>query len=198
MSLQRNSERGFSMVEVTIGVALAVMVSLAAVALVSVSRTGHERSVSAARTTGSMRDVSIRMREDIAQASNAGHFLVTTNPDGNDVIRMQRPTVTTNGTSSWGAADPSKPLEERMQDGFWARYQVETREGQRVLMRQMLDSLGQVTNEQVIARGIAAGSANPRGLRVETIGMTRRITIGFDSTSNQLTPWTRFDVVLKN
>jgi hypothetical protein len=50
----------------------------------------------------------------------------------------------------------------------------------------------------VIARGIAAGSANPRGLRVETIGMTRRITIGFDSTSNQLTPWTRFDVVLKN
>ena len=45
---------------------------------------------------------------------------------------------------------------------------------------------------------VAAGSANPRGLRVETIGMTRRITIGFDSTSNQLTPWTRFDVVLKN
>ena len=67
-----------------------------------------------------------------------------------------------------------------------------------MLLRQMLDSLGQVTNEQVIARGIAAGSANPRGLRVETIGMTRRITIGFDSTSNQLTPWTRFDVVLKN
>ena len=104
MSLQRNSERGFSMLEVTIGVALAAMVSLAAVTMVSVSRTGHERSVSAARTTGSMRDVSIRMREDIAQASNAGHFLVTTNPDGNDVIRMQRPTVTTNGTSSWGAA----------------------------------------------------------------------------------------------
>ena len=155
MSLQRNSERGFSMVEVTIGVALAVMVSLAAVALVSVSRTGHERSVSAARTTGSMRDVSIRMREDIAQASNAGRFLVTTNPDGNDVIRMQRPTVTTNGTSSWGAADPSKPLEERMQDGFWARYQVETREGQRVLLRQMLDRFG------VVHLAVAAYNAGP-------------------------------------
>lgn len=191
-------QRGFSMVEVMIAVALAILVCAAAVAMVSVSRTGHERSVSAARTTGDMRDISLCMREDISQASADGHFLVTAGPDGNDVIRMQRPTVTSNGATTWGAADPTLPLEQRMQSGFWASYQVVERGSERLLVRRMLDALGVPTSEQVLARGLAAGNANPRGLRVETIGLTRRVTIGFETTSNQTTPWTRFDVVLKN
>ena len=88
METQRIRQRGFSMVEVMIAVALSILVCAAAVTMVSVSRTGHERSVSAARTTGDMREVSLCMREDISQASANGRFLVTTGPDGNDVIRM--------------------------------------------------------------------------------------------------------------
>lgn len=192
------SQCGMSMVEVTVGAALAFMVAMAAVTMVSVSRTGHERTVSAARTTGDMREISLAMREDIAQASAAGRFFVTTGPDGNDIIRMQRPTTTANGTTTWGAEDPTLPLEQRMVGGYWASYLVVERGAERLLVRRMLDGLGAPSSEQVLARGLASGAANPRGLRVETIGRTRRVTIGFATTSNQATPWTSFDVVLKN
>ena len=194
----RGGERGFSMVEIVIAVALSVLVCLAAVAMVSVSRNGHERAISAVRTTGQMRESSLCMREDIAQSSNAGRFFVTTAGDGNQVIRMQRPITLPGGVTSWGADDPSLPLEQRQRDGCWTTYEVVTRDADRLLVRRVVDSMGAIVGELVMARGVAAGSANPLGLRVDTIGMTRRITIGFNSTSNQATPSISFDVVLRN
>jgi|688.fasta_scaffold99652_3 hypothetical protein len=194
----RIAERGFTIVEVVVAVALSVLVCLAAAATVSVSRSGHERSISAARTTGHMRDASLRMREDVCQSSNAGRFFVSVGPDGNDVIRMQQPITLPGGGSSWGAVDPSLPLDQRMRDGHWTRYEVVAAAGDRVLVRRVVDGLGAIVSELVVARGIASGAANPRGLRVETVGATRRITIGFNTTSNQTTPSLRFDVVLRN
>jgi len=192
-----HAQRGFTLVEAVVSASLLMFVGMGAVMLTSVSRDGAAMTRSQASQTNWLRRASMAVREDLAQTT-ASRLTIATLTDQNHSITFQRPTACTAGVTTWGAYDGSAAEGERMRDDHFTRFTVRAGSNGRQLVRQVLDSTMALVHEDVLAYGLASGSATPPGLRIVASGNLWQVTIGLAATSTQRGASLTFDVALHN
>jgi len=188
--------RGFTLIEAVVAASLLMFVGMGAVMLMSVSRDGAQLTRTQARQTNWLRHASMSVRDDLAQTTDS-RLTIATLPDGNHSITFQRPTASVAGVATWGAYDASA-ASGRLRDDHFTRYTVTMGDNGRQLMRQTLDPSLVVVHEDVIAYGLASGSATPPGLRIVASGDLWQVTIGLAATTAQPGGSMTFDVALHN
>jgi prepilin-type N-terminal cleavage/methylation domain-containing protein len=175
----RSRRAGFSLVELTaaiavfgiVGYTLAGSVGLAKRAQTTVSRTVD--------TNVAVRDASARLRAELKATGDARIALATLG-DGNHSLTFQVP-VEVGGAEGWGAFErrlgPSE-MQQNLVDGQ-LRYTVEfaPNNGERRLVRQVLDDTGAVRRSEVLVRDLAPGVANAPGFAIEAVGDLWRVRI---------------------
>lgn len=190
-------QRGFSVIEVVIAAALLGVVGLAAVTMTNASRDGARQAHMLTVHTERLLRASVRVREDLEQAS-ADHLVIATLPDLNHSITLQRPVASGSGATLWGAYDPSRPAAERLRADHYTRLTVVADGAGRALMRQVLDVDGNIVHQDVVAQGLASGSASPPGLRIVPSGDMWRVCIGLAAEAGRPGDSLTFDVALRN
>ncbi|MFN7589045.1 MAG: type II secretion system protein J [Planctomycetota bacterium] len=188
---------GFTLVEIIVGVSLATFAGLAAITLLASSRDGASLTRRETMTTGWLRKVSQRLREDLAQCSTA-RLTVARDLDQNDVVTVQRPLASGGAAPAWGAYDPSQSAADRMREDCFTRYAVQRVGSDRQLVRQVLDGSDTLLHEEVLARGLADGRGAVPGLRVQAAGAMWRVTIGIAGVAGHRGDSVTFDVALMN
>lgn len=190
-------QRGFSVIEVVIAAALLGVLGLAAITMTNASRDGARQAHLLTVHTERLLRASVGVREDLEQTAT-GHMIIATLPDLNHSITLQRPVASGSGAVLWGAYDPSRPAGERLRADCYTRLTVVAGDGGRMLVRQVLDADGNVVHQEVIARGLASGSASTPGLRIVPSGELWRVCIGLAAENGRPGESLTFDVALRN
>ncbi len=174
------SERaGFSLVELMaaiavfgiVGYTLAGSVGLANRAQTTVSRTVDGNVA--------VRDASARLRAEL-KATGDARIVRATLGDGNQSLSFQVP-VEVGGVQGWGAYErrlgPGE-VQQNLVDGR-LRYTVEfaPNNGERRLVRQVLDGGGTIRRSEVLVRNLAAGGNNTPGFAIDEVGDLWRVRI---------------------
>lgn len=194
---KRREQSGFTLVEAVVSASLLTIVGMGTVMLMSASRDGASMTRQQAMQTHWLRRASMSVREDLAQTTVA-RLTIATLGDQNHSITFQRPTDCVAGVATWGAFDPNAPEGERMRDDHFTRFTVTTGGNGRQLVRQVLDSSSEVVHQEVLAYGLATGTAVPPGLQIVPSGDLWRVTIGLAGTTGTTGASLTFDVALRN
>lgn len=173
------SRAGFSLVELIaavavfgiVGYTLAGSVNLAKRAQTTVSRTVDANVA--------VRDASARLRAEL-KATGDARIVLATLGDGNQSLSFQVP-VEVGGLPAWGAFErrlgPAE-VQQNLVDGL-LRYTVEVapNNGERRLVRQVLDAGGTVRRSEVLVRGLARGNNDAPGFALDEVGDLWRVRI---------------------
>lgn len=191
------AQRGFTLLEVTIASALAVLVGLSVVGLVMAGRDSAATARRQAASTSSLRAASVAMAEDLSQSQTARLSIVEL-ADKNHQVTFQRPVASAAGAVTWGAYDAKMPGGARLRANCSARYTVRKDGDARNLLRQVLADDGTVVREEILVRDVATGSAAKPGLAIVRTGDVYQVTIGLAGSSGTNGQAISFDVVLHN
>jgi len=176
---QRSRRSGFSLIELTaalavfgiVGYTLAGAVGLAKSAQTTVNRTVDGNIA--------VREASARLRAEL-KATGDARIVVATLGDGNQSLTFQVP-VELGGVQGWGAYErrlgPAE-AQQNLVDGR-LRYTVETapNNGERRLVRQVLDSASDVRRSEVLVQNLAPGGGNAPGFAIDGVGDLWRVRI---------------------
>lgn len=174
-----SSRAAFSLVELIaaiavfgiVGYTLAGSVGLAKRAQTTVSRTVDGNVA--------VRNASARLRAELKATGDARIALATLG-DGNQSLSFQVP-VEVGGVQGWGAYERrlgTAEVHQNLVDGL-LRYTVEVapNNGERRLVRQVVDSTGAIRRSDVLVRNLTSGGPNAPGFAIDAAGDLWRVRI---------------------
>ena len=166
------SRRGFTILEVMISVTALTVVSVGMNQGLKIASDSHRSVSSGARDNQSLRDSVSVLREEL-KSSRDDLITVLADNEGNTILTFQVP-VEVLGEPLWGAYERGLgALGEQWSQPDWShRYQVQVGvHGDRELLRQLLDEVGEVRYEEILVGDLRAGNdpLSP-GFKVESVG----------------------------
>ncbi len=188
-------QRGFTIVEVVAAMTVMAIVGLSLMQLIRISHGGARATADMTRSWGGLRKASGMMADDLAQSAATKMTLATVN--GEQQVTLQQPVAVAGGAVTWGACDLAQPVATRMRPGWFVRWTVRTVNGERQLVRQLLDAAQSVKVEQVVVRKLRAGTGSKPGFKVQASGQMWTITLSADGP-NGAVEMVSFDVGLRN
>jgi type II secretory pathway pseudopilin PulG len=181
---------GFTVIELAIATALVAVLGLA---LISATLMGNNAQVAVSEAVDAsqgLRAASVAISGEF-KSTDADTITVTALADGNHELSFMVPVVF-EGTATWGVYDRSygQTADEQNKVGWQIRYTVAEVEvngvGERQLVRQVLDDLDVVQEQETILRGLREGGGASPGLRVTQAGEMWEIeinTVGYKGDS---------------
>lgn len=197
MNAQTRRDAGYTLLEMSMAAMLAVLVGLSVVGLMQAGRSGVTIVRQQAQATGSLRDATARMADELAQ-SKASRLVVEVLGDQNHQVTFQRPLAQSAGVVTWGTYDVGMAEGERQRVGGYARFTVVASASGRDLVRQTLDDAKKVVRQDVLVRGVATGSAKARGFEMVASGALWRVTVRLAPEGLAPGQTLSFDVSLRN
>lgn len=188
-------QRGFTIVEVVAAMTVMVIVGLSVMQLIRISHGGARATADMTRSWGGLRKASGMMADDLAQAAVSKMTLTTVN--GEQQVTLQQPVAVAGGAVTWGACDMDQPVATRLRSGWFVRWTVRTVNGERQLVRQLLDAAQSVKVEKVVVRKLRTGTGSKPGFKVQASGQMWTITLSADGP-NGAVDMVSFDVGLRN
>lgn len=171
----RSGAGGFTIIEVMISAAIFSVVGYT-LASAFIMGAGAQQSVTRIASTNRSLRQSGGFLMDELRATGDAQITVTPLPDGNHQLDFMVP-IDVAGVATWGVHDqglgPTPALQNRQ--GWTLRYTVQNvalgaGAVDRQLVRQLLDTNGDVQRQKVIARDLRSGAAVPPGFSVVQIG----------------------------
>ncbi|MCB9916753.1 MAG: hypothetical protein H6828_16655 [Planctomycetes bacterium] len=166
---------GFTLVEVTIASGLFLIIGWVLVQVTGVGVGSAERVSAERAANAGVREAVGRLADEL-RCTSADQLTVTALPDGNQRLDF-RVQVLDGASTSWGVYDAGfgSTAEEQNQVGWSLRYTVEAAaqaDGSivRTLVRQVLDTLGDVQEEDALVTGLRAGDGVNPGLALTQVG----------------------------
>ena len=190
MSLPRQAEAGFTILEISIAVAVGVLCVLTLGQALSSAAGSSESIVRQSELIGEAQRSFIALRRDL-RSSNPDLVEISTQADGNDILVLK-----TCGSYSeafrWGACDNSG----EWRAGWSARFRVV--EGQ--LVREAVDLSGAVRGDaRLLARGVPPRVLEEKGFSVEKDGSLFTIRLRMRRTFRDGNEMTRvFSTAIKS
>ena len=196
---------GFSLVELSAALAVTLVIGVAVMGLVDVSQSGARTVSTETHSSRALRSAAEHVAGDLRQTAQP-QLSITTLPDQNHTVTLQVPVGVSGGVVTWGVYDPVLGTDpaSRTKAGWSLRYTVRTvlLDGvglDRQLVRQILNTGGQVRHERVLLRHVEEGYAAQPGFRVEQNGAMWRVTISARTgTGTGPVHSLAFDVALRN
>jgi len=170
---------GFSLVELMAAIAVFGIVGYTLAGSVGLARRAQTTVSRTVDSNVAVRDVSTRLRAEL-KATGDARIVLATLGDGNQSLSFQVP-VEVGGVQGWGAYERrlgAGEVQQNLVDGR-LRYTVEfaPNNGERRLVRQVLDGGGTVRRSEVLVRNLAAGGNNTPGFAIDEVGDLWRVRI---------------------
>jgi len=152
----RVRRRGFTVLEVTIAVAVFAVLGLVISETIGLAGSSHRTVVGVIENNRQMRDATGMLKEELRLTSEA-NMTVTVLPDGNSELTLMQP-LAVGGAIVWGALNPQQGTtpEQQAAAGWRIRYTViASADGNgSQLVRQLLDDTGAVRRNETIAAAL--------------------------------------------
>lgn len=178
----RKAAAGFTLLESTIALSIFAVVGYGLAVAVDVGKDSQSMVIRESEDHRTMRTV-VKTLADELRSSADDQVTVTVLADGNHQLRFMVPVVA-GGVSTWGVYDRrlGSDAASQNQAGWTVQYTVRNGVGvdggvNRQLVRQELDTALAVQREEVLADGLRAGNAAPRGFTVVKNGDMWEITL---------------------
>jgi prepilin-type N-terminal cleavage/methylation domain-containing protein len=199
MSARIARARGFSLLELTVALAVAAVLGGAGVLLMQTSQRSSRSILSDSRSSAGLRRAAETISLDLKQAS-AANVTIATLGDQNHSVTLRRPVAVSAGAIVWGVLEDELGTDEatRSRAGWSVRYLVAGAAGERTLVRQIVDDLGAVRGERLLLRGVRPGSGANPGFRVTAAGTMWRLELGVDRGGVPEGDAVTFDVSTRN
>ncbi len=173
---------GLTLIESMVGVALFAVIGYALSIAVSVGNHSQRMVLNVAAEDRELRAATTTLMRELRMSSDAT-IATFALPDGNTRLTFQMP-MDDAGAASWGVFDRTLGSTWALQNRVdWSlRYTVRDviSPGGAVnkqLVRQILDNVGAVQRERVLAQGLRPGGAAPFGFRVTQVGDIWEVTL---------------------
>ncbi len=180
---------GLTLLEMMVAVSI---LGLVGYTLVRAVEMGSNSQDAVQRTIGeneAIRSTASDLRNEL-KATGDAVLTVATLADGNHQVTFPQPIVV-GGDPAWGIYDPLHGADEEAHnlEGWNLRYTVDSIpigafDVNRRLLRQVVDELGAVQDEDILVEGLRAGGDDPPGFTVVQVGDVWEITltmVGYDA-----------------
>jgi len=178
----RATRRGFTIVELSISLAIFSVVGYALAVIVGVGRESQTIVTGMASIDAQVRDATEQLTTDLRTAQTST-VATTTLADGNTQVSLMQP-ITVGGADAWGVYDRTlgNDATEQNNAGWHVQYTVRNAtavdgSATKELVRRLLDVNGVARKTSVLVTGIEPGTANPKGFRVVRNGAIWQVTI---------------------
>lgn len=176
--IRSRSRAGVTLVEMMIAVSILALVVTATMETIGTGAASSRSVTLGVTENASLRASGKRISQELRSAGG-GRFDVAALPDGNSELTFQVP-VTVAGVAGWGVYDRRLGGDEAAWNRFdWSiRYTVvQGDDGDRLLVRQVLDELDVVQRQTTLSRDLRRTGANPTGFQVVDQGEVWEVVI---------------------
>ena len=183
---------GMTVVEMSISLMIFAVLGGAVLQTVDLSHDSHSAVADVVADNETLREAAKSLGLDLRLSADT-RITVTQLADENHEVTFQVPVLDGN-VLSWGVSADYLGLGEGDEVDWSLRYTVEEANGERTLVRQILDDADVLQIEEVIAEGLRSGAEDPPGFQVEQIGDIWEITLSIDGNgvrSEEFHVWMR-------
>jgi len=199
-----SARAGMSLIEMMVSASLLGLVGLI-VAWAFEAGVDSQRTVRRIAAGNEVLRVAAGQLRDELRVSEESMLTVNTLGDGNHEVTLAQP-IFVGGNLGWGVYDPlaGATEAERNLDGWRIRYTVDTQPVvpagvTRRLVRQVLDDLGTVQDQDVLVDGLRAGGDDPPGFTVVRTGDVWEVSLTTEEyDDSQRGRGVRFHVRIRN
>jgi len=182
--IRNPSRAGVTLIELMVTVSILALVITATMETIGTGAASSRSVTTGVRENADLRDSGKRIGQELRSAGG-GRFDVVVLGDGNHELTFQVP-VTVGGVAGWGVYDRHLGGDE----ADWNRVDWSVRytvvpgdDGERLLVRQVLDDADIVQRETTLSGDLRAGNANPAGFQVVDQGDVWEVVITTESAS---------------
>lgn len=176
--IRDRARAGVTLVEMMIAVSILALVVTATMETLGTGAASSRSVTTGVLENSSLRESGRRISQELRSAGG-GRFDVAVLPDGNSELTFQVP-VTVAGVAGWGVYDRFLGGDE----ASWNRVDWSVRytvvpgdDGDRLLVRQLLDELDVVQRQTTLSRDLRRTGANPVGFEVVDQGEVWEVVI---------------------
>ena len=177
----RNKKWGFTLVEVAVSTAIALVLGFLLIGLIKMGGDSYKTVKKIARENIQKRRLKRGIFDEL-QLTSDSRMRIDRLPDGNDQVTFQIP-IRVNGRKTWGVKDdfPGTPPEERYKENWSIRYTV--KDGN--LVRQLIDPENNVRKSQIIIRDLNR-NGNSKGFKINKTGDLLDINVSTRERTGEL------------
>jgi prepilin-type N-terminal cleavage/methylation domain-containing protein len=184
LDIRNRSRAGVTLIELMITVSILALVVTATMETIGTGTASSRSVTTGVRENADLRDSGKRISQELRSAGG-GRFDVAVLGDGNHELTFQVP-VTVAGVAGWGVYDRHLGGDEAAWNRVdWSlRYTVVPgNDGERLLVRQVLDDADVVQRQSTLSGDLRDGNANPAGFQVTNQGDVWEVVITTESAS---------------